>query len=171
MAELLSNQQVDNLQLYAGIAGTAGVVGLAYGVDHASPLYKKDAKAAKEATKQAKNKKAAEEVTNKKIRLAEPTQDQKNKWREHNEKIKAKQDNWVDPRPEWRKHNENLRAQQEGWVGSRDELRAHNEALRDARKGEEVLKAKVVPNTSPMTPTQKKMMGKQQIAKLVSRVL
>lgn len=99
MPEITSNDNVTQLGIYAGIAAGGTALGLAYGADAFSPLYKKDAKAAKEATqaKSAKEKAVAEAVaTNeakktqdarKTIKLAEPTDDQKAIWREHNETL------------------------------------------------------------------------------------
>lgn len=99
MPEITSNDDVTQMGIYAGIAAGGTALGLAYGADVFSPVYKKDKKAAAAATK-AKNQKdqavADAVATNeakktqearKTIKLAEPTDEQKAIWREHNEGI------------------------------------------------------------------------------------
>lgn len=113
MAQIASNETIDNLEIYAGIAAGAGAIGLAYGVDAASPVYKKNRKS--------------------KGGDRELTDENKAKWREHNMRLRD-QRNGVDAATARKEDAASVARQQEA-----DRIANHNMDIRDQRNAERVL--------------------------------
>jgi hypothetical protein len=61
MPQIMSNEDVKQMEIYGGVAAGAGLIGLAYGVDATSPLYKQDARNAKLAKRAQKESAKAKE--------------------------------------------------------------------------------------------------------------
>lgn len=115
MAQIASNETIDNLEIYAGIAAGAGAIGLAYGVDAASPVYKKN-------RKKNKDKDTADGVLSK-----------EEQWREHNMRLRD-QRNGVAAAEARKEDAARVARQQEA-----DRIANHNMDIRDQRNAERVL--------------------------------
>lgn len=153
MSYMSSNDDASQLGIYGAVAGVGIAGGAALAVRGSSPIYQKDKKGKKDkgGTDKAKDASVADNVANntenkkenKTMKHVEPTQEQLDKWRSHNEKIRQRQGQETAAKMISQSANQNLAYPREGATETAlhgpaaDYDRERNRQIRDQRIGAE----------------------------------